>query len=271
MEEAKKTSYYEEFAAKIRLFYTVINGDFKRKAGYPWMTYLFAQRTSEDLRQLAYQSISYWLQYGKFERVTLTSPAELPSKAGVIVSHYDTGLAFPTELKELYHVLKANDIVVYVISASPVDVVQVAATHPDFGYGLDNEHVIGMYYNKDENGLTQPCMQPGKNITKGPGKTAVITEQLMPKHNEKQPLMLFGDSTGDYDMMVELQDAKLCVLFNRYMNDDTQKLAREAFDTIEVANPRVVLQGRDENKGSLRPSEKTILLGTQEEVLIHEA
>ena len=271
LEEVKKTSYYEEFAAKIRLFYTVINGDFKRKAGYPWMTYLFAQRTSEDLRQLAYQSISYWLQYGKFERVTLTSPAELPSKAGVIVSHYDTGLAFPTELKELYHVLKANGSVVYVISASPVDVVQVAATHPDFGYGLDNEHVIGMYYNKDENGLIQPCMEPGKNITKGPGKTAVITEQLMPKHNEKQPLMLFGDSTGDYDMMVELQDAKLCVLFNRYMNDDTQKLAREAFDTIEAANPRVVLQGRDENKGRLRPSEKTILLGTQEEVLIHEA
>ncbi|MFY9902043.1 MAG: hypothetical protein WAK52_05500, partial [Trichococcus sp.] len=94
---------------------------------------------------------------------------------------------------------------------------------------------------------------------------------LMPKHNEKQPLMLFGDSTGDYDMMVELQDAKLCVLFNRYMNDDTQKLAREAFDTIEDSNPRIVLQGRDENKGSLRPSEKTILLGTQEEVLIHEA
>ena len=27
LEEAKKSSYYEEFAAKIRLFYTVINGD----------------------------------------------------------------------------------------------------------------------------------------------------------------------------------------------------------------------------------------------------
>ena len=174
-------------------------------------------------------------------------------------------------MKELYHVLQANGIVVYVIAASPVDVVQVAATHPDFGYGLDNEHVIGMYYNKDENGLIQPSMQPGKNITKGPGKTAVITEQLMPKHNEKQPLMLFGDSTGDYDMMMELKDTKLCVLFNRYMNDDTQKLAREAFRTIEDENPRIVLQGRDENKGSLRPSEKTILLGTQEEVLIHEA
>ncbi|NLD31825.1 MAG: haloacid dehalogenase-like hydrolase [Trichococcus flocculiformis] len=271
LEEAKKSSYYEEFAAKIRLFYTVINGDFKRKAGYPWMTYLFAQRSIKELRQLAYQSISYWLQYGKFERVTLTSPADLTSKAGVIVSHYDTGLAFPNELKELYHVLQANGIVVYVISASPVDVVQVAATHPDFGYGLDNEHVIGMYYNKDENGLIQPSMQPGKNITKGPGKTAVITEQLMPKHNEKQPLMLFGDSTGDYDMMMELKDTKLCVLFNRYMNDDTQKMAREAFRTIEDENPRIVLQGRDENKGSLRPSEKTILLGTQEEVLIHEA
>lgn len=116
-------------------------------------------------------------------------------------------------------------------------------------------------------------MQPGKNITKGPGKTAVITEQLMPKHNEK--------TTADalrrqhrrlrYDDGTEGHQTLSSVFFNRYMNDDTQNWRAKLSAQLRTKNPRIVLQGRDENKGSLRPSEKTILLGTQEEVLIHEA
>lgn len=270
LEEVKKSLQYQDFAAKIRLFYTVINGRVKRKAGYPWMTYLFAGRTSEELSELAYQSISYWLHFGKFERVILTSPEKLPGKAGVITSSYETGLAFPQELTELYQVLKENGIKVYVISASPVDVVMTAATHADFGYNLNPEYVIGMYYTKDADGMIQHGMQPGKHITKGEGKTAVITDVLMPENNNQQPLMLFGDSTGDFDMMTQLEDVKLCVLFNRYLDDDTQKLVQEAVQSMEYPNPRVVLQGRDENKGKLRPSEKSILLGTSEEVLMRE-
>lgn len=270
LEEVKKSLQYQDFAAKIRLFYTVINGKFKRKAGYPWMTYLFAGRTSEELSELAYQSISYWLQFGKFERVTLTGPENLPGKAGVITSSYETGLAFPQELTELYQVLKENGIKVYVISASPVDVVKTAATHADFGYNLNPEYVIGMYYTKDADGMIQHGMQPGKHITKGEGKTAVITDVLMPENNNQQPLMLFGDSTGDFDMMTQLEDVKLCVLFNRYLDDDTQKLVQEAVQSMEHPNPRVVLQGRDENLGTLRPSEKSILLGTSKEVLMRE-
>ena len=71
-------------------------------------------------------------------------------------------------------------------------------------------------------------------------------------------------------MMTQLQDVKLCVLFNRYLDDDTQKLVQEAVQSKEHPNPRVVLQGRDENLGTLRPSEKTILLGTSKEVLMRE-
>ena len=41
--------------------------------------------------------------------------------------------------------------------------------------------------------------------------------------------------------------------------------------TIGDADARFVLQGRDENKGQLRPSEYSILLGQTEEVLVRPA
>lgn len=47
--------------------------------------------------------------------------------------------------------------------------------------------------------------------------------------------------------------------------------SNEAAQTIGDADARFVLQGRDENKGQLRPSEYSILLGQTEEVLVRPA
>ena len=88
--------------------------------------------------------------------------------------------------------------------------------------------------------------------------------------------MVFGDSAGDWNMMtdwMESGDTQLGVIFNRYRktSDPIWQGSAEAAETIGNADARFVLQGRDVNKGQLRPSEYSILLGTTEEVLVRPA
>lgn len=91
------------------------------------------------------------------------------------------------------------------------------------------------------------------------------------------PLMVFGDSSGDWNMMtdwMESGDTELGVIFNRYRKPGSDPIwqgSNEAAQSIGDPDARFVLQGRDENTGELRPSEKSILLGETDEVLVRPA
>ena len=51
----------------------------------------------------------------------------------------------------------------------------------------------------------------------------------------------------------------------------TKQISSMAAQSIGDPDARFVLQGRDENTGELRPSEKSILLGETDEVLVRPA
>ena len=100
--------------------------------------------------------------------------------------------------------------------------------------------------------------------------------EIDPNYDGAGPLMVFGDSAGDWNMMtdwMESGDTQLGVIFNRYRktSDPIWQGSTEAAESIGNADARFVLQGRDENHGQLRPSEYSILLGETEEVLVRPA
>lgn len=109
-----------------------------------------------------------------------------------------------------------------------------------------------------------------------PGKSTIITNFIAPNYDGAGPLMVFGDSAGDWNMMtdwMESGDTQLGVIFNRYRktSDPIWQGSTEAAESIGNADARFVLQGRDENHGQLRPSEYSIPLGETEEVLVRPA
>ena len=112
--------------------------------------------------------------------------------------------------------------------------------------------------------------------TQAAGKSTIITNFIAPNYDGAGPLMVFGDSAGDWNMMtdwMESGDTQLGVIFNRYRktSDPIWQGSTEAAESIGNADARFVLQGRDENHGQLRPSEYSILLGETEEVLVRPA
>ena len=206
---------------------------------------------------------------------------ELPGEAGVVSISYTTGLTFTDELKDLYHTLMANDIDVYIISASFIDVIRAA--NETMGYGVPEENVFAMRNKLGEDGTyinEYDYDWGGEGMyaqTQAAGKSTVLANFIAPKYDGAGPLMVFGDSAGDWNMMtdwMETGDTELGVIFNRYRKPSSDPIwegSNEAAQSIGDPDARFVLQGRDENNGQLRPTEKSILLGESEEVLVRPA
>lgn len=273
------TNQYQDFAAKLRYMYAAIGDTFDASVSYPWVTYLFTGMTPQEVYDLAKESHQYWADYGRYAEETWTSAIETPGEAGVVTVSFRTGLTFTEELVDLYHTIMANEIEVYICSASAIDVIRAA--NDTFGYGVPDDHVYAMR-NKLKDGVyineyDYDWGGKGKYAqTQAEGKSTVIKNFIAPEYENQGPLMVFGDSNGDWDMMtdwMESEDTQLGVIFNRYRKPSSDRIwegCQEAAENMGKADARFVLQGRDENQGQLRPSEKSILLGEKEEVLVRE-
>ena len=246
-----------------------------------YFTEYYSSDTYKPTQELAAASHLYWADYGRYAEETWTSPVELPGKTGIVSIDFITGLTFTDELKDLYATLQANGIDVYSVSASPFDT--VLAANETMGYNLPEDHVYAMRNKLGEDGryineYNYDWGGEGKYAqTQGEGKSTIITNFIAPQYDNAGPLMVFGDSSGDWNMMtdwMESGDTELGVIFNRYRKPSSDPIwqgSNEAAQSIGDPDARFVLQGRDENTGELRPSEKSILLGETDEVLVRPA
>ena len=212
----------EEFAAKLRFMYGNLGDYFDHAVSYPWVGYLFTGMTPDEVQKLAAASHQYWADYGRYAEETWTSPVELPGKTGIVSIDFITGLTFTDELKDLYATLQTNGIDVYIVSASPIDT--VLAANETMGYNLPEDHVYAMRNKLGEDGryineYNYDWGGEGKYAqTQGEGKSTIITNFIAPQYDNAGPLMVFGDSAGDWNMMtdwMESGDTVLGVIFNR--------------------------------------------------------
>lgn len=277
LEEIHNSNQYKDFAAKLRFMYTAVGDTFDASVSYPWVTYLFTGMTPAEVQDLAGRSHRYWSEYGEFTEETWTSPSATPGQAGVVSASYLTGITFTDEVVDLYQTLAANGIDVYVCSASFIDVIKAAACDKHFGLNVPEDRVFAMQL-KMENGRYIPEYnydygEKGKYAqTQGEGKSTVIKNFIVPKYKGAGPIMVFGDSAGDYNMMTDFADTQLGIIFNRYRksSDPIHKLSVEAANSIGKPNPKYVLQGRDNNIGQLLPTQYSRMLGSDELVLVRK-
>ena len=263
LEQVKEWTQFNEFAAKLRLFYQLAGSEFRRTPGENSPIYWFKGYTVEEFKALSVAVFQDALNKPIALRRLFSSP-HIKSKVGKVEASFEQGIRIPDEILHLWQVLKDNNITIYVISASPIDLVRSVVTEAPFN--LDASQVFGQCYDVDENDIMDSRLEEGTFITKGLGKVEVIKNFMVADHG-KQPAMVFGDSMGDYPMMTQLPFVKLAVLFNRYSSDQTQQLIVKGINIYGQDDAKLVIQGRDENKGTLRPSMATIPLGHLEPVL----
>ncbi|MDR2113527.1 MAG: haloacid dehalogenase-like hydrolase [Candidatus Accumulibacter sp.] len=264
LEEVKKSPHYMNFITKVRYLYEAIGDTFDHAVSYPWVTYLFTGMTEAQVRKLTRDTVAWQLKQ-PVESVKWTSPASQPGKAGVLSISWKNGLRLLPEMQELYDVLRKSGFDVYVCSASFIDVIKEISSNPEYGYRNPENMAYAMELERDANGRLMTEFRKGYDQTQGKGKTKTIERFLVSRYGYG-PLMIAGDSEGDQNMMGDFADTKIVLIVNRLRSPKTDigKFSKLAVESYGKPGAKFLLQGRDDNKGVLVPSQLHYKLGAKE-------
>lgn len=259
LEAIRDSVQFQDFRAKLYYLYEAVNGTHGVDVGYPWVIYFFTHMTRDEVAQLTERSNDTNLGLG-LAKTKYTSAPSLAGRAGVVcVSHFQ-GIRLTTEIASLMDALRENGIDVYVCTASLEHVVGVFASLPKYGYKVPRAHVLGLRLEMQGDTFTNRY-QAGWPLTWGPGKTVAIQRELVAKKGYG-PLLVAGDSDGDYDMLRDFPDTRLGLIVNRLKKGKIGALSQRAAQDAQADEPRFVLQGRQESTGNWLPMEQSLKYGS---------
>ena len=258
LEETVATTEFVDFRAKLYYLYEAVNDTHGVSVGYPWVVYFFANMTVAEVSALTEASNDAALG-AALSKVKYTSPADRPGKAGVVsVSHFH-GIRLCTEIGGMMDTMREHGFDIYVCTASLEDVVAVFATHPKYGYNVARENVIGLRLER-EGSVYKNAYLKNWPLTWGPGKTVAIKRELVAAKGYG-PVLVAGDSDGDYDMLRDFADTRYGLIVNRMKPGKIGELSKMAASQMSNGQPRFLLQGRQESTGNWLPVETSIKYG----------
>ncbi len=254
LEQIRKTRWFRDFKVKFRWLYDSIYESVPNGISDRWYLHMFMGYTPEEIQALTSRSVDYWMTKPLRRTVSVSGRR---GRSGRIRSSVYTGFRLIPEMVSLINVLRDNGIDVYICSASQEDVVEGAACNPKYGLGFDPGHVFGIRLNQDSSGRVASGLLPGYPVTWGPGKVEAIKAFMAPAHHGREPLLVCGDSNGDYDMMVMFPGLGNALIVNKNAGGKIGSLCKEG---LSGPASRYLVQGRDENEGRFIPSKEPVLL-----------
>jgi phosphoserine phosphatase len=271
LDQIRETAQYKDFVARL-LF---LSDAYYSSAGIGmeyalvWEVFLLCGFTVDEVRAMAKEAIE--LELGnRISREILTSPDMPGVRSGKVSCSYVSGLRIIPEMQDLISSCRSRGIDVYIVSASYKPVVEVFSGEGNFGYNLPASNVIAMDMNLRD-GRIIPEYRTDWVKTVRQGKVEAIGRAIRSKTGKDHgPLLVGGDSNGDYDMFTAFPDMKLGLIWNTVKGGNIGKLCRIAADESKSSNPKFILQGRNENTGITIPSSATILVGTDKAVLFRD-
>ena len=230
LEEVVQTEEYLDFKAKIltlmRYAVTVCDTDISQS--------VCTGMTLPELNSLVEKTIAEALT-AEIKQYTLVSPVRQVGRAGVVTATYRKGIRIQPEIRELFRRFEEHGITPYICSASQEDGVRVFACNPAYGYCLRPEQVFG-----------RRRLQTWRE-----GKAEAIRTLIAPRHGGKAPILVAGDSDGDFCMMDAFKnEALLLILYrNQKPHEQLYPLIRQGIAECNAPDASIIVQHRDEETG----------------------
>lgn len=240
LEKIKATEEFKDFRGKLAFLYEAIGGSFSHDVAYPWVLYLFDNMSIAEVQKLAKEANDFGIG-NKLGKYVIESSDKLTGEAGKVSHQYKSGLRVQSETANLFHEFEKNGIKVYIVSASLEDIVKVFANDKSYGYNLSADSVYGMRLEMNGNKYKAEYKH-GYPQTQTKGKVEIINKFLKPKHGGKDPILVAGDSEGDFNMLSEYKGTKILLLMKRKGKLDN--LAKDK---------RALIQTRSEETGLFVP------------------
>ena len=250
LKQVQDTDYYQEFVSKMLYRYRASEFDPDAEDPYCWMSFLLKNYKTEevyDLCKRAYASM-------KKERIRVEefiSP-EIKSAAGRVSIKYFVGIRPLDEMVDLYRSLEENGIDSYIVSASFIDIVRAFATDANNNYEMVQEKVLGLRLMKDDEGKILPKFDKDFPISIREGKVQTINKLIKSDRNYG-PIMVGGDSDGDFAMLREFDQTDISLIIHRTNSGFIDELRQKAWK----GDDRYYCQGRNLLEASFIPSMKS--------------
>jgi phosphoserine phosphatase len=256
---------YQNFCAKFYFMYGALCDSYPMEVGYKWIIYFYSNFTTAELQSMVLDAVAHNLAQ-PLQKAPITSSAQMPGRAGQLAPVHFYGMRVHAEIVELMRSLRANGFDVYVSTASLDDVVRAFASHPELGYGVPPENVLGLKLEMVAGRYT-PVYRKDWHFNWGPGKTIGIQKHWVATKGYG-PALVFGDSDGDAWMMKDFVDTQLGVIINRLHKGQIGENSQQAAATLGQPDARFVLQGRDEARGCFNGLEQTLQYGASTPLLL---
>jgi len=240
--EIRKTPEFEDFRAKMMALYEGTYRTFDYKEGLMIIVGMFHGMTTTEMAGLVKEAVAE--QVGKQCLRYLVWESPEMGAAGKISITIPDGLALNDDMRNLYRALQSHGIDVYVFSASLELVVEAMACDPEY-LGLDTTQVFAIRLKHNPEDLVKQEYTPFFIRPYKEGKTAAIKSYVSPLYGWRDPVLVAGDSDGDYWMLSEFPDMRLGLIVDKNQTGQIGELRQEALDA-ENGGPdsKYVLQRR---------------------------
>lgn len=245
----KETKPYQEFVAKMFFRYKAAKYDKSAREPYCWMTFLFTNYKQDEIEDFCEEAFVF-VKNQEARREIFTSP-EMESEAGRVSVSYFVGMGDIPEMADLFHSLEREGIDVYVVSASFIDIVRAFATKNSYKFA--GEKVLGLRLAKDDEGKILPKLDHSYPLTQKAGKSETI-RKLIQNENNYGPILVGGDSDGDYAMLTDFKETDLGIIIDRKRHGDINKLKNDAL----AGSRTYILQARDQYGKKFIKEERSI-------------
>jgi len=264
--EIKLTDVFQDFKAKMLFLYYALDHAFGADVSYKWAMYLFVNYTPDELRQFATESHIHNLDL-PLRAVTFASPPEMKTRAGAVSAVHRQGVRIQLGILDLVRACERNGVDVFICTASLDEIVIAFASNPLFEYNIPRENVIGMRL-QTRDGRYMAAYQQNYAFNYRKGKRDNVSELIAKSRGGRGPVIVGGDSDGDWEMLSGFGDTKTGLILNKYREGNG--IAVGAFNAARAQRmkepaPRYVLQGRNENTGEWAPRMEVLLLGDEDD------
>lgn len=236
IEILRETDEYKEFVTKIIFRYQAADFDKNAQDPYCWMTFLLTNYNEEEINKLCNAAFSF--VKNQRPRIEKFISPDIKSQAGRIETSYFVGMGDVPEMVDLFKTLEANGIDVYVVSASAQEIVRAFATANS--YKFDKNKVLGLRLAKYSDGKVIPKLDKSYPLTQKEGKSETI-RKLIQKANNYGPILVGGDSDGDYDMLTVFKESDLGIIIDVDRHGKINELKKASL----AGSSRFVIQARD--------------------------
>ena len=249
----RSSPVFSEFAAKYQALYHGLCSVFGTEMGYPWIGYILVGYTREQIFEFEREALRKEMALGRIYQQRFEVSEGQARRAGTFAMEFTRGFAIPPENVGLFRALRAAGIVPHIVSASHRELILAAFTDPSFGFDLPESCLFGYDFKRDAQGRILPEHTAAKWMPQKAGKVDLIRRELMPRFGGRAPVLVGGDSMGDYDMLTAFPGMDRGLVYNyRPLTDNP--LGRLVRSVLAGENGRYLLQGRDDGKAALIPS-----------------